>query len=83
MCTKITRLSQQVKHIILQYLNHALDIAMTLGIVDSAQCGSTLPVFGMSLEDAAGPFPLTADHTTHLVYLVSLRRFRFRFRFIY
>ena len=43
-----------------------LDVAMALGVVNSAELGSTLAVGVMRLEDGPASLSLCPDHATHL-----------------
>ena len=49
----------------LAYLDHPLDVAMTLGKVDGTQRGLALPVAGVGLEHGPSTLPLRTNHSAH------------------
>ena len=47
-------------------LDDSLNVAVTLGEVDSPEGGLALPVLRVGHEDGAGTLPLGTNDTTHL-----------------
>jgi len=52
----------------------SLDVAITFGVVDGSESGSTLPALGVRRENRSGTLTLGTNYTTHFPTNVSFKR---------